>query len=365
MIEISYIPLIANTHPKNLSIYQFYYLYGFEQYGAPVRFPWNRFGIEYRIRSSEIGKRLIRNRYDLVQSPDGSVGLGEVGTYLLRENGAEIKFAIDASDHGHVVSQAAYDWCDVYFKGTKWENRQYGPKVRPLVFGHNYMTKALFRTLKSYRTTAKTVDLVFINRILGGAEHNVRLFETLGALRCRKMLICIAYGHETPEQLDRLRAAGVTVRPWLSQERFWEEMSRGRLAFNRSGRSLCIPWKMSALLCMGAATVFDDRPRPNWPVPLVPGRHYINCDLGLPDERGSREQLAPIDYSKVTATVEAALADPAMVAAVARESADYFDRHASPVRVADYIVDVCRRPYEPTASGQGAAPSLQLESRGA
>jgi hypothetical protein len=342
-LDITYVPVLANTHPKNLSIYQFYYLYGFERLGRPVRFPWNRFGLSYRFRSSELGKRLIRNRFDLVQAPDGSVGLGEVGTYVLRSDGREIKFAVDASDHAHIVSERAYDWCDVYFKGTKWENRDYPPKVRPLVFGHNYMTTALFRKLRSLRHASKPVDLVFINRLLGGAEHNVRLFETLAAVDCRKTLICIAYGHESPEHLARLRGAGVTVRPWLSQDVFWDEIAKGRLAFIRSGRSLCIPWKMSALLCLGATTVFDDRPRPNWPVPLEPGRHYVNCDLQLPDERGSEERLAGIDYAKVTRAVETALGDAALVNAIGRESADYFDRYAAPERVAEYIIDECRQ----------------------
>ena len=343
VIDITYVPVIANTHPKNLSIYQFYYLYGFDRIGHSVRFPWNRFGISYRIRSSQLGKRLIRNRFDLVQSADGSIGLGEVATYVLRTDGVAIKFAIDASDHAHIVSERAYDWCDVYFKGTKWENRPYPAKVRPLVFGHNYMTRALFEKLKALRHAPKTVDLVFVNRLLGGAEHNVRLFETLAAVKCRKTLMCIAYGHESPEHLARLRAAGVTVRPWINQNAFWDAMAKGRLAFIRSGRSLCIPWKMSALLCLGATTVFDDRPRPNWPVPLEPGRHYINCDLQLPDERGSEERLAQIDYAKVTSAVEMALGDDALVTEIARASAEYFDRYAAPECVAEYIIAECRQ----------------------
>jgi hypothetical protein len=340
-LEVSYVPLIANTHPKNLSIYQSYYLYGFEQIGAPIWFPWTRFGVSYRFRRSAIGRHLIRNRYDLVHAPDGSIGLGEVGTYLLRAGDRSIRFALDASDHGHVVSEHAYDWCDVYFKGSKWERRTYPAKVRPLVFGHNYLTKALFRKLTSYRTSPKSVDLVFINRLLGGAEHNVRLFETLAAIQCSKTLICITYGHETHEQLDRLRAAGVTLRPWLNQHKFWDVMATGRLAFNRSGRRLCIPWKMSALLCMGAATVFDDRPRPNWPVPLEPDVHYLNCDLGLGDNRERDADMAGIDYTKVARTVESALIDHRTVQTVSREGASYFDRFAAPGRVAEYVIREC------------------------
>src|SRR5262249_44881310 len=225
--------VVGNTHPKNLSIYQFYYLLGFERVGSPVHFGWNRFGLSVRFRTSELGKKMIRNPFDLVSAPDGSIGMGEVGTYLLRNGARRVKFALDAGDHAHVVSPQAYDWSDIYFKASKWEHRDYPAKVRPLVFGHNYLTRSLIETLHSYRSARRTVDLVFINRILGGAEHNVRLFETLGSIPCSKTLICIAYGHETKEQLERLRAAGVTVRGWLSQPLFWEEMSKGRLAFNR------------------------------------------------------------------------------------------------------------------------------------
>jgi hypothetical protein len=276
-----------------------------------------------------------------VQSKNGFDGLGEVGTYMLRTESRVIKFALDASDHGHIVSEDAYDWCDLYFKGSKWEHRTYPPKVRPLVFGHNYLTPALFKKLKSSRTTRKTVDLVFINRLLGGVEHNVRLFETLAGINCSKTLICIAHGSERKDHLDRLRAAGVIVRPWLAQDRFWDEIAKGRLAFNRSGRKLCIPWKMSALLCMGATTVFDDRPRPNWPVPLEPGQHYINCDLGLSDDRDSGEGLADIDYSRVKHAVESAIGDQRRVREIAQSSADYFDRFAAPERVAEYVVSEC------------------------
>src|SRR5476649_195059 len=217
-MQIRYVPLIVDTHPKNLAIYQFYYLYGFERMDTAVLFPWNRFGINYRVRSSELGKRLIRRRYNLVSDPGGRIGLGEVGTYAVRIGNQEVKFAIDASDHGHIVSQEAYDWCTLYFKGSMWEGRQYPEKVRPVVFGHNYLTTALFKKLKSYRRAARTeVDLVFINRILGGTEHNLRLFEALARTDCTKKLICITGGGEKPEHLERLRSAGVLVRPWLAQ----------------------------------------------------------------------------------------------------------------------------------------------------
>jgi hypothetical protein len=341
-MQIRYVPLIANTHPKNLSIHQFYYLYGFERLGQGVVFPWNRFGVNYRIRSSELGKRLIRRRYNLVSDPGGSVGLGEVGTYTVRIGDQDVKFAIDASDHGHVVSQEAYDWCTLYFKGSMWEGRPYPAKVRPLVFGHNYLTTALFKRLKGYRSAARTdVDLVFINRILGGAEHNLRLFETLARTQCRKTLICIASGGEESAHIDRLRSAGVVVRPWLSQDRFWDEIARARVVFNRSGRRLCIPWKMSALLCMGACTVFDDRPRPNWPVPLEPEKHYIDCALKLPDNRDTNASLAGVDYSKISTTIEAALSTAHLIEDVSRTSADYFDRFAAPEQVAKYILEEC------------------------
>ena len=339
MIAISYVPVIPDTHPKNLSIYQFYYLYGFERIGAPVRFPWNRFGLEYRIRSSGLGQRLIRTRYNLVVAP--GVGSGEVGTYALTADGRTVRFAIDASDHAHVVSDAAYEWCDVYFKASRWESRPYPPKVRPVVFGHNYLTAALFARLKAYRTAPKTMDVVFINRILGGSEHNIRLFEALAAIDCRRLLICSVQGYERPEHLDRLRAAGVTITRWIDQDAYWQAFSRGRLVFNRSGRKLSMTWKTSALLCMGAAIVFDDRPRPNWPVPLEPERHYIDCGLGLSDDRESADALAAIDYSKVRRTIEAALADEPRIRRIAAEGAGYYDRHAAPERVADYIVREC------------------------
>ena len=343
-MQIRYVPLIVDTHPKNLAIYQFYYLYGFERMGTAVLFPWNRFGINYRVRSSELGKRLIRRRYNLVSDPGGRIGLGEVGTYAVRIGNQEVKFAIDASDHGHIVSQEAYDWCTLYFKGSMWEGRQYPEKVRPVVFGHNYLTTALFKKLKSYRRAARTeVDLVFINRILGGTEHNLRLFEALARTDCTKKLICITGGGEKPEHLERLRSAGVLVRPWLAQDRFWKEIAQARLVFNRSGRRLCIPWKMSALLCMGACTIFDDRPRPNWPVPLQPGTHYINCDLGLPDDRDTNESLKAVNYSAVSRTVEAALRSEHLIEDVARVGAEYFDQFAAPERVAQYILDECAR----------------------
>src|SRR5262249_30279507 len=147
VIDVSYVPVIDNTHPKNLSIYQFYYLLGFERIGAPVRFGWNGFGLSVKFRTSDIGKKIVRNPFDLVSGKNGRIGLGAGATYVVRDGGTEVKFAIDASDHGHIVSDDAYGWCDIYFKGTKWENREYPAKVRPLVFGHNYLTRTLIRQL--------------------------------------------------------------------------------------------------------------------------------------------------------------------------------------------------------------------------
>ena len=40
--------------------------------------------------------------------------------------------------------------------------------------------------------------------------------------------------------------------------------------------------------------------------------------------------------------MESALADENLTRAIARESAEYFDRYAAPEQVANYVIDECR-----------------------
>jgi hypothetical protein len=69
-------------------------------------------------------------------------------------------------------------------------------------------------------------------------------------------------------------------------------------------------------------------------VPLAEGVHFASCGIDRPVE----EAVAPEEYAKVAATVERALADAAGRERIRASAARYFDVHAAPGRVAEWIL---------------------------
>jgi hypothetical protein len=277
-----------------------------------------------------------------------------VGRYTLElpTRDAPLRVAIDAHDDRNIRDPNAYEWSDIYFKVSYWPSMDYGPKARPLVCGHGALDHGRVARLIGLRDQPRNLDLVFVAKLWAGhpgatfwnsVEHLVRTFETLAKLKIRALLrpILVPTGQPVPRHfLDRLSKAGVPATTTnISIDELWSATSSSRLAFLRPGRHLCISWRMIDHLAMGAGTVCDRAPYPQWPVPLQAGREFMDCGCGI----GADASLPdPADYERIADTVMALLADPERVAESRRAAAAYFDEHAAPERIARYLMDVAQ-----------------------
>ncbi len=283
----------------------------------------------------------IRPRLGLEQcwhSPDLS---DFVGCYTLQYNGKNINFAIDAHDLKDIVSPKALDWCDVYFKANKWNNENYADKVVPVVNGNGFLRNRHIKKLRKFRHTPKKNDIVFISRIWGGVEHNVRLFEELAALPGRKRLVAIfvsgaASSGETEAAKKRLEQVGVECTYDLIPIRqLWEEMASSNIVVLRAGKHMCIPWRMIDLLCMGSCIVTDSDFYPEWPKRLQSGIHYVSAGLNRP----ANTSTASIEeFGKIRETIATLLKNTQEQTRLRENSAAYYDNHASPEMVGSYIL---------------------------
>jgi hypothetical protein len=136
--------------------------------------------------------------------------------------------------------------------------------------------------------------------------------------------------------MERLRARGIPVtRDPVPPRELWRRLARARLVPMRAGKHLCWSWRTIDLLAMGACVVFDALPPPRWPVPIEPGVHVADCGLARPDDTEAAPQA---EYEKVPATIEALLARPDEQQNLRAAAANYFEEHAAPARVAEYLL---------------------------
>jgi hypothetical protein len=258
-----------------------------------------------------------------------------VGHYTLGTGPDRIRFAVDPNDNKRIASQAALDSCDVYFKSNKWSGERYPSKVLPLVNGNGLHDRRSLAFLTSLRNAPKDRDLVFISRLASGVDHNIKVFESLARLKCRKLLIAVLYAQHGHDQYAKtLEGFGVTcVSRNLPSMELWKLMATSRVNFIRLGAKHCVPWRMVDLLCMGSCIAIDRHPLSDWPVPLQDGANFVSCF--------GRDTLTPpseSDYSIVANTVEHLLDAPELERTIADNNAAYFDRYASPAMVAHYVV---------------------------
>jgi hypothetical protein len=284
-------------------------------------------------------RRVVRRASGRGAAPDN----GHVGEYELRSGHRALRFVIDARDNHMIDDEDALARADVYFKANRWRSAQYPPNVVPIVNGNGFVTPRRIRELRLLRATPKEVDVVFVSNVWGGREHNVRIFEELSRFGSCADLTAVLPDGAVPADDDavaaRLRAAGVpvTASPVLLGD-LWRRLARARIVVLRSGRHLCIPWRMIDLLAMGSCILFDAEPLPQWPEPLVGGVHYASMGI----ERPAWEAPRGDEYAKVAPSVERLLADEEQRHALASAAAAYFDRHAAPEAVGRYVLDtVC------------------------
>jgi hypothetical protein len=310
-------------------VYQRYYLQALEAVAnVTVRnAPWLVRAVPGAARKAQTIRRLS----DRGILRGGVLDSGMVGRYVTADGK---KFAIDARDNHRVLPEDldALGWADVYFKANRRPTEEYAAKVVPIVNGNGILDARGIRTLRALRDAPKDLDVVFVSNVWGGREHNVRLFKELARHDGPKVLRAVLPAGAPPEDdahvIRELEAADV---PWtrdtMPPAELWSLLARARVVPFRSGKHLCIPWRMLDLLAMGACVMFDTPPLPQWPVRLEPGVHY--ADAGVDRDAGAYESLRP--------TLDALLGDEARRASLTRAAAAYFDEHAAPERVGAYI----------------------------
>jgi hypothetical protein len=328
MTHVRYLP------PRDVDrtiAYQKYYLLGLEERarvtieGGPPAARLAR-GVTWKLR---LAYRLNRGSVD-----------GHVGRYVAVRGGREVRFAIDAHDRREVHDPEALEWADVYFKANRWPGDRYDPKVLPVVNGNGLVDRRRLAFLRSLRSHERTIDVAYLSNVWAGREHSLRVFERLAALDCSKDLLAILPAGfpaaEDEENVERLRSVGVPVtREPVPPEELWRRLARARLVPLRAGKHLCVSWRTIDLLALGACIVFDALPPPRWPVPFEAGVHVADCGVDRPEDT---EPAAEEEYEKVPRTIERLLERPDEQEALRRAAAAYFDEHAAPARVADYLL---------------------------
>lgn len=305
------------------------------------------------------GVNPLWNRLQKMRYPNAKRESTSIGRYVIAIEGEQgIRVAIDTSDGRDVRDTDALEWCDVYFKTNLWPSLRYAEKVRPFLNGNGSLSASKLDRLKQLRNAEKSIDLSHCAKIwqptavgsdyspekwMNVIEHQVRLFETLSRIDCRKELLAII---PTPlrEQdvrgfINRLQACGVKCqRDWgdITSQKFWAGLSRAKIAFLRPGNHLCISWRMTDLLAMGACIVCDGAPYPNWYQPLESGVHFgdghcrLGPDYSLPDD--SR-------YARLQRVIEDLLADEDGMLSLRGYASNYFDRYGNPQAVASYLLE--------------------------
>jgi hypothetical protein len=266
----------------------------------------------------------------------GGSDAGHVGRYEVEGR----RFVIDARDNHVADDEAALAWADVYFKANRWRDVSYPDHVVPLVNGNGFVGPREIELLRSLRATAKEVDVAFISNLWGGREHNVRIFEELASSGLSTDLLAVLPEGADPEDdrilAARLEAVGVrATRKQVPIEELWRRLARARVVVFRSGRHLCIPWRMIDLLAMGATILFDAEPLPQWPSPLRECVQYASIGI----ERPAWDPPAETEYDKVVPAVRDLAADSERRRQLAVEAAAYFDEYAAPHQVARYLLD--------------------------
>jgi len=328
---------LAPRRPNTSIAYQRYYLLGLEEELGRVSVR----GLPLLARVAPGVDLKIRLAYRLARGPEQAY----VGRYEARLDGRTVRFAVDAHDGRAVFDEEALAWSEVYFKANRWPGDDYDPRVRPVVNGNGLVDRGKLEHLRSLRDAPKEVDVAYVSNVWGGREHSLRVFEQLAGLDCSKDLLAIFPEgfdpSEDAENMERLRAAGVPVtREPVPPTELWRRLSRARLVPLRAGKHLCVSWRMIDLLAIGACIAYDALPPPRWPIPFEAGVHVADCGVERPDDT---EAAPEAEYEKVSRTIEALLARPDEQTRLRTAAARYFDEHAAPGRVAEYVLGLVER----------------------
>jgi len=271
---------------------------------------------------------------------------GAVGQYLFETSeGGEHAVCIDTWDSGEIPSQELLERSDLYFKTNFWGSKSYPEKVIPIVNGNPLVLNDIPK-LCSLRNVKKEYDLCLIVRVYTRTsgdevvEHNLRILEEVSKVDCRKFILAYLTEDKVDSVARRLDEKNI---PWVKNPmpigELWRISSQSWLNIIRLGIYYCVPWRMIDLLAMGACPVLDRSPFTIWPEPLLEMRHFLSLNIAI----GPGRWIAPPeDYARIPATIEQWLKDLKALDEISKCNSHYFDDHAEPQKVGEYIVKKVR-----------------------
>jgi hypothetical protein len=334
-------------------VYQSYYLLGLERL---TRVRWARAPLATRLVPGSRNKvraifHLRGNRHPLLERTrrlarrSASETPGYVGRYVAETARGAVRFAIDSHDARDVYDEEALRWSDVYFKSNRWADYPYDPKVAPVVNGNGLLDARRIERLRQLRDRERDVDVAFISNFYGGRPHVLRLFQELAGLGTRADLLAIFDGADPEDDGRYMRVLGQAGVPCatapLPPEELWHRLASARVVLVRAGRHACVPWRMLDLLCMGACILLDAPTPARWPVPLRDGVELADCGIARPLDGTAAPEG---EYDKLASTVRGLLERPGEAAQLRVGAARYFDEHAAPERVAEYVLSLVANP---------------------
>jgi hypothetical protein len=135
-----------------------------------------------------------------------------------------------------------------------------------------------------------------------------------------------------------LEAAGVEATDeHFSFDDLMRMSAESRICVIRAGVHSCITWRLLNMLAIGAAVVLDAKPFSSWPVPLEEGKNFLSLGLRITPDCGP----APAeDYAGIMEKMETFLMDFGALHQIGGNNRQYFDNHAHPMQVADYLLKV-------------------------
>jgi hypothetical protein len=289
-----------------------------------------------------ICKRL-KIKFKVVQAKTNKDFNAHVGEYEVVFSGRKkLRFAIDAHDHRDIRSEPILNKSDLYFKSNKWGNVPYPDKVIPVINGNGLINEKQKGQLISLRGQEPIYDLIFISRVWGGREHNIRIFEQIAKIPCKKKVLALFTESDktqeaTPAFMNRLEKAQIEFTyNDVDTGRLWEETARSRWVLVRAGKHLCIPWRMIDLLTLNSAVIIDSDPYPKWPTPLQEGINFYSLGINRPFDTDPAIQQ---EYDLIPDKIQSILGDTNLAEQISHNNKMYFEDHVDFPKVGQYIVE--------------------------
>lgn len=249
------------------------------------------------------------------------------------ENGC--KLVIDSHDSKN-VDNTFVNWADVYLKVNMWKNVEYAKNIFPFfgILGYNNIIFRSNLDVEKYRNLDKDIDLLFVNKIWGGREHMVNLFNAVSKIKCKKYLHAILFGENDIKYVNDFDKSITVSKNGIPN--LIEKMAKSKLVVVRNAKHLCIPFTMLEALSIGSCVLMDSVPKVKWAVDLKENVNYLSMGLNRPD---NTDPCGQDDYNNIKNVVEGYLSNEKLMESIRNNNIEYFDKNLRFESIAKYIMN--------------------------